>query len=903
LSAAEQGCTAELGGLDAQIAAAEAAASREHTDDLGDVVARLAALRERGRGLTALLSERHRSVERQVEGFGDDSVAAALAEDAEGLRAVLATVDAEVEALAEQDREAAEAETAVDAERSAFEQEWADVRAGPTPAGEARGEWTALRRSIDEGRAATARLELRNGELLERASRLGEEMAAAELDVNFARRARAAVESHLGSAHDRKVLAEERLRVEQDHVDSLRRRAQAAMARVEALSQALAEAQGPEVDTARFEGALGSLRGLLDVDPGWEVAVEAALGEALVAVALTDVHAARSAFTQLNEAETPGAVIAVDAPLPPGDPPPDAVSLGAELVRTHVGSRSPGVERLLDVLLAKAVVVDTWQAAVDLVLAAPGLVAVTRLGDRFGPTGWRTGSGNRSMELALDGAREEAAEATAALAGAEERLAATRSELAAAQGVLAGLEQRMADHEARLSEASAVFGRLQRERAQVDLQLQALHPHLAELAERMAQDEARAARLEVDLSRLDEEGARWARRRAARDEAERHLKQRVAAAGALRTEVQVRAAALQERRELLSRQLRDVESRMERLQQGRELMASLQVQARATSRLAAMVRQRLVTIEEALASVQEQRRREQAARREADERLALMRRERSELERRLETLRAEVHETQLEEAEVRLRIESLAESVVVDLGCSAEVAMATELPELPSGVAAHDRLEELQRQLRAMGPVNPLALEEHQALQERQRFLDEQLEDVKSGRRELGKVIRSIDAEILQVFSAAYADVAENFAKLFATLFPGGSGSLHLTDPDHLLETGVEVEARPGGKNVRRLSLLSGGERALTALAFLFAVFRSRPSPFYLLDEVEAALDDVNLKRFLRLLDEFRQDAQLLVVTHQKRTMEAADCLYGVTMQPGGSSRVVSERVATPAGR
>jgi chromosome segregation protein len=148
------------------------------------------------------------------------------------------------------------------------------------------------------------------------------------------------------------------------------------------------------------------------------------------------------------------------------------------------------------------------------------------------------------------------------------------------------------------------------------------------------------------------------------------------------------------------------------------------------------------------------------------------------------------------------------------------------------------------------------------------------------------------------VFSAAFDDVSRNFTLLFSTLFPGGSGRLTLTDPDDLLNTGIEMEARPSGKNVRRLSLLSGGERSLTALAYLFSVFRARPSPFYLMDEVEAALDDVNLHRFLDLIHEFRDEAQLLVVSHQKRTMEAADCLYGVSMPPGGSSRVVSQRVS-----
>jgi len=175
---------------------------------------------------------------------------------------------------------------------------------------------------------------------------------------------------------------------------------------------------------------------------------------------------------------------------------------------------------------------------------------------------------------------------------------------------------------------------------------------------------------------------------------------------------------------------------------------------------------------------------------------------------------------------------------------------------------------------------------------------------VKNTRRELSRVIRAVDREIISVFEQAYHDVSANFTALFTTLFPGGSGRLTLVDPDDLLNTGVEIEARPSGKNVRRLSLLSGGERSLTALAYLFSVFRARPSPFYLLDEVEAALDDVNLHRFLDLVHEFRGEAQLVIVSHQKRTMEAADVLYGVSMPPGGSSRVVSQRahdVFTPA--
>jgi chromosome segregation protein len=249
---------------------------------------------------------------------------------------------------------------------------------------------------------------------------------------------------------------------------------------------------------------------------------------------------------------------------------------------------------------------------------------------------------------------------------------------------------------------------------------------------------------------------------------------------------------------------------------------------------------------------------------------------------------------------VRLRREAAVEALGRELDVSPDEAMGSMRPELPEHISPAQRVRELDRELRLLGPVNPLAEEELRALVERASFLESELEDVRSARRELGRVIRAIDSEIASVFEAAYLDVSSNFESLMTTLFPGGSGQLSLTPADSPLDMGVEIEVRPPGRNVRRLSLLSGGERSLVALAFLFAVFRSRPSPFYLLDEVEAALDDVNLHRFLDLLDEFRNEAQLILVSHQKRTMEAADALYGITMGPGGASKVVSERMARP---
>jgi chromosome segregation protein len=297
------------------------------------------------------------------------------------------------------------------------------------------------------------------------------------------------------------------------------------------------------------------------------------------------------------------------------------------------------------------------------------------------------------------------------------------------------------------------------------------------------------------------------------------------------------------------------------------------------------------------ARFREQRRRQSEAARASAEQLEALRNERSGLERELTEVRELAQRAEIDDAETRLRLETAVERLRADFDVEPSAALDAPAPGVPEGTTLAGRARELERELRIMGPINPLALQEHDALQERHAFLQEQLEDVKASRRELTRVIRAVDREIVTIFEGAFADVAEHFEKLFATLFPGGSGRLFLTEPDDLLNTGIDMEARPSGKNVRRLSLLSGGERSLTALAFLFAVFRARPSPFYLMDEVEAALDDVNLHRFLDLVHEFRDDAQLVIVSHQKRTMEAADCLYGVSMPPGGSSRVVSQRV------
>ncbi|MBV9029423.1 MAG: AAA family ATPase, partial [Pseudonocardiales bacterium] len=306
--------------------------------------------------------------------------------------------------------------------------------------------------------------------------------------------------------------------------------------------------------------------------------------------------------------------------------------------------------------------------------------------------------------------------------------------------------------------------------------------------------------------------------------------------------------------------------------------------------------------------------------------LAQVRARAHQLAGELDELTDTVHRDELLRAAQRLRIEQLETKISDDFGIGlddlvAEYGPTVAVPPTAAEVAEYEaatqrgeqvgvlrpapydraaqtrRAQRAERDLTLLGRVNPLALEEFAALEERYRFLSTQLEDLKATRRDLLTVIAEVDEKILEVFTEAFHDVAREFETVFATLFPGGEGKLLLTEPDDMLTTGIEVEARPPGKKVKRLSLLSGGEKSLTAVAMLVAIFRARPSPFYVLDEVEAALDDTNLSRLIALFELLRDRSQLIVITHQKATMEVADALYGVSMRGDGITTVISQRL------
>jgi chromosome segregation protein len=378
-----------------------------------------------------------------------------------------------------------------------------------------------------------------------------------------------------------------------------------------------------------------------------------------------------------------------------------------------------------------------------------------------------------------------------------------------------------------------------------------------------------------------------------------------------------RARALAGRAESLERAARQERAARERLLELREQRARGAVVAADVVRGA---RAALAAIAISLRAAAQEREAAQAARTVTEGELLALRARGRELAAELDRLTDVVHRDEVARAEQRLRIEALEVKVAEDYGLDSETLLAEYGPDVlvppppaDDGSTPVDgertpydrptqekRLRAAERALALLGRVNPLALEEFSALEERHGFLAAQLEDLKATRRDLLEIVREVDERVQQVFAEAFTDTAREFQQVFATLFPGGEGRLELTDPADPRGSGVEVLARPAGKRVARLSLLSGGERSLTALALLIAIFRARPSPFYVLDEVEAALDDRNLRRLLECLGALRASSQLIVITHQKPTMEIADALYGVSMRADGISAVISQRMREP---
>ena len=903
LHTTEQELRAELASLDTSVMAAEAELTARGDLDLSDEMVRVEQLRERARGIAAVLVERRRSMERDRGQLMDSGVVASLESDANNLRVELEKVaeglrllGPEAEALA-----AEEEEFGSERQLSLFTiDNVVASSSAASAAAEVRGELRSLRGSADRADSELQRLRNRLTTLSERVVLLDADAERLRVECDQAQVVEAGLVADLEAAEARRAAAESASEsataARQVAADDAARWG----ARAEALHLALesARARAGAEHLAGVEEVLGTLLDLIDIDAGWEAAVEAALGEALEAVVVASPRAGRRALDSLHASNVHGAVIALGASTGSSVAPP---THGVP-VRPHVRSRQAGVAELLDSIIGSAVRVSTWADAIDVAIANPQAVVVTVDGDRFGPTGWRVGvAGGGATASALEEAQERLGIATAELEGRTRAEQMVRVDLDAARSRESQLSRQLDSHDAGFSASSTALARVQSERRDMQAEIETLAHTVSEAGERLDRERARIAELDALVPALEADEAAEAEAAKSRGETRARLDARAAVLANRRQDLEVRNAGLQEREQFLQRRLEETERRLEvdavaRAHAGQRRLEVEQSLA-AVEGLAMLVDRHRSVIETRHDELMEIRRRQSDEVRGIAQRLDDLRRRRGAAEKGLDESRERSRRVEIDEAEVRMRLEGVVEALRRDHDLEPAAAEAAEQPQLPEGISAAARVRDLERELRLMGPINPLALEEFTELQTRHKFLEEQLEDVRNTRRDLMRVIKAVDLEIQTVFAAAFADVSTHFTQLFAMLFPGGVGNLVLTAPEDLLNTGIEVEAKPSGKNVKKLSLLSGGERSLTALAYLFAVFRSRPSPFYVMDEVEAALDDVNLHRFLGLIHEFRQEAQLLVVSHQKRTMEAGDSLLGITMQPGGSSKVITERV------
>ncbi|MET8406530.1 AAA family ATPase [Streptomyces sp. NPDC005195] len=601
---------------------------------------------------------------------------------------------------------------------------------------------------------------------------------------------------------------------------------------------------------------------------------------------------------------------------------PTGPPYAADLVRGPV-ELMPAVRRLLRGI----VVVGTLEDAEDLVYARPGLSAVTAEGDLLGAHFAYGGSAGAPSLLEVQASVDEAAAELEELAVRCEDLGEAQHRAAERRGERAALVEELGERR-RAAE---------REKSSVAQQLGRLAGQARGAAGEAERSTAAAARAQEALDRAVEEAEVLAERLAVaeempvEEEPDTAVRDRLAADGAnarqteMEARLQVRTheervKGLAGRAEGLDRAARAEREARARAEQRR---ARLRHEAAVAEAVASGARQLLAHVEVSLGRADAERGAAENARTHQEQALGAVRGEGRELKAELDKLTDSVHRGEVLGAEKRMRMEQLETKALEELGVEPAGLVAEygpdqlvppslpaegeELPEDPEHprnqprqfhrAEQERRLKSAERAYQQLGKVNPLALEEFAALEERHKFLSEQLEDLKKTRADLLQVVREVDERVEQVFAEAYRDTAREFEGVFSRLFPGGDGRLILTDPDNMLTTGVDVEARPPGKKVKRLSLLSGGERSLTAVALLVSIFKARPSPFYVMDEVEAALDDTNLQRLIRIMQELQEASQLIVITHQKRTMEVADALYGVSMQGDGVSKVISQRL------
>ena len=853
--------------------------------------ARLETTLERLRRIGQVAHERRRSAEARMHGAGERR--RDLEDEALQLEIELGqSADQERRASHEADRAERAIQGLEDEERSLAEQEGLPVE-GATAV--VRGNLTAFEAAADrdgrEARDTGRRLEVLHAQLeaeAQETERLRDEIRAMDAETE------AAQKRYDAAAAARTVEQASWQHAEQDANDA-KLAVAAARARAEALESAAAGLSDPQARelAAGRAGVVGTVANMLDIPERLAPAVDAALGAWSDALAVESAKHILDAVADLK-ARSLGGIPLVTTSSGGKEAPARSVAAawGVDALIDALGPKADA--GLATLLLGDVILAEGWSAAWKIVDRHPAIRAVTPEGDLIGHFGLRVADPDGASPAMVEAALAALEDAELELARAASRLTATtRSFEDSREHERLALEA-LESVEARISGATDALDRLERGRAGTEAEIVRLDDRRTSLIESGAEREVQIEQLRARLAALEGEEAE--RQRAWDELAVR--RQAVATqkeeARRIRQEAAASHGAIVERRRLLERRLREVRGELQD-------QSSRPVDPAHVARLADVEEGSRQTLALVRSHIESLRDRQRDLRRQAGEAGVTL----SEARTRFEELRGAIERTKdhlsalaLEATELRMRDEAVTEGLRRDADATEAEALAAKEPEIETDIQPREMLEILQAELRRMGLINPLAADEYRDLSERHDFLLGHLEDLEQSRADLRKVVKALDAEILEAFTRAFEEVSDHFAEQFAVLFPGGKGRLRLTEPDQPLTTGVDLEAQPLGKKVSRLSLLSGGEKSLAALAFLFAVFKARPSPFYVLDEVEAALDDANLRRFLRLVDQFRGSAQLVIVTHQQQTMEAADILYGVTMEPGGSSQVVAKRMA-----
>ncbi len=880
----------------------------------------LNSLREKFRGTQSLAQERSRFLNEEAEeartsGRDPESIereAQTLRQEEEGLRNKIAIAQAEL-AAATTALLKAEHELKVDEDKiAAAMRAIADAREGTA---RQEGHIKSLQARLEAIAEEISRLTKARDEAQNRADLASREYSTYELEIASADSGELGLDSTFESAKNALDSAKTKVAGLIDAERAADRERNAVESKLEAMKLTSQNRDGASALMRDSHGVhiVGSVAALIEIDAGWEAAAAAALGSLADAVVVKDLSSAVTALTTLRSENLGQADVLV---YEPGNAGSSNIPSGLNALAGHIRSNSIG--DLVSSLLASTVVAENAREAEAILRSHPSVTVVTRDGDVVSRGRARGGSKSSSslieIKALIDGLliklneithtcdrlKFEISTATTEVADRQSTFDIALSKLNESDAKIAALTEQLAVSGQNMKSALAEVERLNlsiseattaKNRDEGELVIAQTQLHQQGLVAEPDHSFTEDLRNAVSLARTSEVEARLA---------VRTTEERV-------DSIAARAKALED----AARNEREASERAI-IRRGARARAAVISQAIAESAYEV-----LIHIERSIAKAASERARLEESRTARDGETLTVRTRGRELAATLEALTSSVHKDEIARAEQRMRLQALEEKTIEEFGIDTvnlveEYGPDKDVPtffENEEGEIVttelipyrreqqEKRLASAERSLNLLGKINPLALEEFSSLEERLKFLAEQLEDLKNTKKDLLDIVKEVDDRVQSIFMEAYTETAKHFEDIFARLFPGGDGRLILTDPDNPLTSGVDVEARPPGKRIKRLSLLSGGEKSLTAVAMLVAIFKARPSPFYVLDEVEAALDDVNLGRLLVILEELRQSSQLIIITHQKRTMEIADALYGVTMRGDGVTEVISQRL------